>query len=113
MALKDCALYVGNDTGTMHLAAAAGTACVALFSARDWPGAWYPYGVPQRVFRTALECEGCYLVACAERGNECLTRIGVGEVIDGCTDLLRTYGFEKSSMRQTEPRDAKMGTRVR
>lgn len=73
----------------MHLAAAAGTPCVALFSARDWPGAWYPYGVEQRVFRKALECEGCYLVECVEHANECLMRITVDEVISGCEDLLR------------------------
>ena len=89
MALQQCALYLGNDTGTMHLAAAAGTPCAALFSARDWPGAWYPYGVPSRVFRTAPDCEGCYLVECIERRNECLTRISVAEVVTGCEGLLQ------------------------
>jgi hypothetical protein len=95
MALGDCALYLGNDTGTMHLAAAAGTPCVALFSARDWPGAWYPYGVSSRVFRTALDCEGCYLEACVERANACLTAIPVGEVLTACTELLREVGAPK------------------
>jgi ADP-heptose:LPS heptosyltransferase len=90
MALTRCALYLGNDTGTMHLAAAADVPCIALFSARDWPGAWYPYGVAQRVFRTALECEGCYLVECVDRRNECLTRITVDDVVAGCEDLLRS-----------------------
>jgi ADP-heptose:LPS heptosyltransferase len=88
-ALTHCTLYLGNDTGTMHLAAAAGTPCVALFSARDWPGAWYPYGVPHDVFRSALDCEGCYLVECVERQNECLTRITVDEVRAGCEQFLR------------------------
>ena len=88
-ALKNCTIYLGNDSGTMHLAAAAGTPCVALFSARDWPGAWYPYGVPRRVFRTALECEGCYLVECKERKNACLTAISVHQVIAGCEEMLR------------------------
>src|SRR5262249_21962501 len=58
LALKRCLLYVGNDTGTMHLAAAVGTPCVAVFSARDWPGRWYPYGSGHRVFRSRIECEG-------------------------------------------------------
>ncbi|MGJ0396975.1 MAG: glycosyltransferase family 9 protein [Methylocystis sp.] len=88
MALRSCALFVGNDTGTMHLAAAAGTPCVAIFSARDWPGAWYPYGVARRVFRVPLDCEGCYLVECADRRNECLTRITVDAVVAGCEELL-------------------------
>lgn len=89
MALKCCALYVGNDTGTMHLAASAGTPCAALFSARDWPGAWYPYGVRTRIFRTAPDCEGCYLVECVDRNNECLTRITVDQVVEGCEQLLK------------------------
>lgn len=90
MALRDCVLYVGNDTGTMHLAAAAGTPCVAIFSARDWPGAWYPYGVAKRVFRVPLDCEGCYLAECVERNNECLVRISVDEVVVGCEEVLST-----------------------
>lgn len=88
-AIGNCILYLGNDTGTMHLAASAGTPCVALFSAREWPGAWYPYGVPRRIFRTAIECEGCYLVKCEEMRNACLTRISVEQVVAGCEDLMR------------------------
>lgn len=89
-ALRRCALYLGNDTGTMHLAAAARVPCVGVFSARDWPGAWYPYGVEQRIFRTAIECEGCYLEVCAERKNECLNRISVEQVLAGCESLLQS-----------------------
>jgi heptosyltransferase-3 len=87
-ALRRCALFLGNDTGTMHLAAAAGTPCVAVFSSRDWPGAWYPYGVERRVFRSTIECEGCYLVECIELGNECLKRISTTEVVDACREVL-------------------------
>jgi heptosyltransferase-3 len=87
-ALSRCALFLGNDSGTMHLAAAVGVPCVALFSSRDWPGAWYPYGVEQRVFRTQIECEGCYLVECVERQNECLKLISADEVFDACREIL-------------------------
>ena len=59
-----------------------------MFSARDWPGAWYPYGVPQRIFRTAPECEGCYLEVCVDRGNACLIAISVEEVLAGCEQIM-------------------------
>jgi ADP-heptose:LPS heptosyltransferase len=88
-ALKNCVMYLGNDTGTMHLAASAGVPCVALFSARDRPGSWYPYGVPQKVFRVALDCEGCFLVECLERKNACLTAISMDQVVAGCEEMLR------------------------
>jgi ADP-heptose:LPS heptosyltransferase len=88
-ALKLCVLYLGNDTGTMHLAAAVGTRCVAIFSARDWPGRWHPYGTDHLIFRKAIECEGCGLVECVERKNECLRRISAEEVLAGCDAILR------------------------
>jgi ADP-heptose:LPS heptosyltransferase len=37
-------LFLGHDSGPMHLAAAAGTRCVAIFSARCPPGQWFPVG---------------------------------------------------------------------
>ena len=91
-ALRRCALYLGNDTGTMHLAAAAGTPCVALFSSREWPGMWFPYGVRQKVFRTQIECEGCALVECFEQKRACLDRVGSHEVERDCGRLLALQG---------------------
>jgi ADP-heptose:LPS heptosyltransferase len=89
LALKRCALYVGNDTGTMHLAAAAGIRCVAVFSARDWPGTWYPYGPGHRVFRAQTECEGCNLFECVQHQNECLRSISAAAVAEACEAALR------------------------
>jgi asparagine synthase (glutamine-hydrolysing) len=87
-ALRHCALLLTNDTGTMHLAAVVGTRCVAVFSAREWPGMWFPYGAGHRVFRSDIECEGCQLVECIERKNECLNRITLEQVLAGCKDVL-------------------------
>lgn len=88
VALGRCRLYVGNDTGTMHLAAAAGTPCVAIFSAREPAGRWHPYGPGHRVLRVAIECAGCCLTTCAERHNACLTRIPVDVVYNACAEVL-------------------------
>jgi heptosyltransferase-3 len=88
-ALQRCDLFVGNDSGAMHLAACASTPCVAVFSSRDWPGAWYPYNVESRIFRSDIECEGCYLVECIERQNECLKQISIEQVLSACREMLR------------------------
>jgi heptosyltransferase III len=85
--LGRCRGFLGNDTGTMHLAAAAGTRCVAIFSARDLPGRWDPYGRGHRIFRRRISCEGCMLEIC-NRGNECLQEIGTDEVIDACSEVI-------------------------
>lgn len=87
LALRRCRLYLGNDTGTMHLAAASKVPCVAIFSARDHPGRYHPYGVPHRVLRKQIDCEGCMLVECVERRNECLNAISVDEVVEACASL--------------------------
>src|SRR2546425_2410884 len=87
-ALRRCVLYVGNDTGTMHLAAAAGTPCVAVFSSRDLPGKWNPYGFRHHVLRAQIDCEGCMLMTCHQRDNECLKRISVADVLSACQQVL-------------------------
>jgi heptosyltransferase-3 len=48
-----CDLFIGNDTGIFHLAAAVGTRSIGLFGPTD-PGQWKPSG--QRV--VSLRAEG-------------------------------------------------------
>jgi len=87
-ALGRCRLYLGNDTGTMHLAASAGTRCVAVFSARDYPGRWYPYGAGHKVLRKRAPCEGCMLADCVDRKMECMRSIAVEDVSAACCEML-------------------------
>lgn len=86
--LKRSRGYLGNDTGTMHLAAMVGVPCVALFSARDYPGQWEPYGHGHAVLRHETDCAGCMLEVCHERGNECLRLISEEEVFEASRYLL-------------------------
>ncbi len=85
--LRQCIAYVGNDTGVMHLAAMVGTPCVALFSARDYPGQWEPYGAGHAVLRRETDCAGCMLEVCSY-GNRCLDKITVDEVIQTLENLI-------------------------
>ncbi|HEX4948621.1 MAG TPA: glycosyltransferase family 9 protein [Blastocatellia bacterium] len=79
-AMTHCVLYIGNDTGTMHLAATAGLPCVAIFAAVDWPGRWTPYGSNHMILRRSLPCEGCRLHVCTDQNMECLRQIKVVDV---------------------------------
>jgi ADP-heptose:LPS heptosyltransferase len=80
-------LYLGNDTGTMHLAASVGTPCVAIFSALDLIGRWHPFGTENEVFRRSVECEGCFSPTCFNK-NKCLDLISAGEVYEACVRIL-------------------------
>jgi ADP-heptose:LPS heptosyltransferase len=50
LAMQGAAFYLGHDSGPMHLAALAGTSCIAIFSARAKPGVWFPHGDGHRIF---------------------------------------------------------------
>lgn len=87
-ALRRCALYLGNDTGVMHLAAAVGTPCVAIFSARDHPGRWEPYGSNHIVLRREVPCEGCMRETCVEKDMRCLKEIKASDVLEAVEKVL-------------------------
>jgi heptosyltransferase-3 len=75
-------LFVGHDSGPMHLAAAVGTPVVAIFAARNIPRQWFPFGKQHRVVYHRVECWGCGLETCIEQQKKCLMSITVDEVMD-------------------------------
>jgi len=79
--LEHCHLFVGHDSGPMHLAAAVGTPCVGIFSSRSLPGVWFPYGKQHRVIYHHIECQGCVLNDCMIRHKSCINSITVDEVL--------------------------------
>lgn len=82
-ALGKCRIFLGNDTGTMHLAASEKTPCIAVFAAIDWAGRWYPFGDENTVFREIVECEVCHTPICFN-DNKCLKLISAEEVFAAC-----------------------------
>jgi ADP-heptose:LPS heptosyltransferase len=52
--LSQARVYVGNDSGVTHLAAAVGTPVMALFRTTD-PRVWGPRGVGVDVVKMAVE----------------------------------------------------------
>jgi len=71
----------------MHLAAAAGIPCVAIFSARDYRGLWEPYGENHKVLRFDVPCSGCGLEVC-DKNLECLNGIPVQQVYEACVVVM-------------------------
>lgn len=74
-------IFLGHDSGPMHLAAAAQTPCVAVFSARGKPRVWFPYGEKHRVLYHKVECGGCNLDTCVVENKKCILSIRVDEVL--------------------------------
>lgn len=42
-ALETATVFIGHDSGPLHLAAASGVTCVGLYGDKNPPGAWHPY----------------------------------------------------------------------
>jgi heptosyltransferase-3 len=83
-------LFVGHDSGPMHLAASVGTPCVAIFAARNIPRQWFPFGRQHRVLYHRVECWGCGLETCIEQQKKCLMSITVDEVMEAVRASLAT-----------------------
>jgi len=86
--LHRAALFLGHDSGPMHLAAGVGTPCVAVFSGRNPPGKWFPRGEGHRVLYHKTECFGCGLLVCEKHQKKCLMSITVDEVLAAVSDIL-------------------------
>ena len=80
-AIERARLFVGHDSGPMHLAAAVGTRVVAIFAARNIPRQWFPFGKQHQVVYHRVECWGCGLETCIEQQKKCLMSITVDEVM--------------------------------
>ena len=122
--LGSCTLFVGNDGGVMHVAAAAGTPVVAVYGPTD-PRAWgpwspepwqpcrsYPNGVevlqsgPHRTLKAAIACSPCIYRGrglgdpngCPDR--TCLRRITVAQVSETVFDRLAETGVDLRTPQQ-------------
>lgn len=85
--LKRCALFVGNDNGPMHMAAALGTPVVGLFGPSD-PAEWGPRGGPAEVLYKGLDCRRCFHPTCTRGEQSCMKQISVDEVVAAAQRML-------------------------
>lgn len=81
-ALEHASVFLGHDSGPMHLAASVGTPVVAVFAARNIPRVWFPAGAGNEVVYHRVDCAGCGLEVCVEQRKKCIESITVEEVLD-------------------------------
>ena len=80
--LKRCSVFVGNDSGITHLAAAAGVPVVSLFGPTD-PRVWGPRGNDVTILGGGASCSPCSrekMQNCAHQ--RCMEEISVEEVYE-------------------------------
>jgi ADP-heptose:LPS heptosyltransferase len=83
-------VFMGPDSGPMHLAASVGVPCAIAFSARGKPGIWYPAGNNNQIVYHKVDCFGCNLETCIAQAKKCLTSISVGEMYEAVMRASKT-----------------------
>lgn len=85
--MKRSKLFIGNDGGPMHLAAAVGCPIVGLFGPTD-PKVWGPRGPRTAVIYKGLDCRACFHPGCFRGEESCMKQISVEEVVNAAVELL-------------------------
>jgi lipopolysaccharide heptosyltransferase II len=73
-----CNLFVGNDSGSMHVAAAVGVPVVAVFGSTD-PLGTAPMTPERTLVRHPVSCSPCFLRECPI-DHRCMTRVSAEDV---------------------------------
>ncbi len=93
--LNRCQLFIGNDSGPLHLAVAVGVPTIGLYGPTD-PAQFYPYHPPEHTFiYKNYPCSPCYkfgggiwqfVPKCSR--SYCMEAISVAEVLDNVAERL-------------------------
>ncbi|MBK7486109.1 MAG: lipopolysaccharide heptosyltransferase II [Nitrospira sp.] len=84
--VKRCQLFLTNDTGPMHVAAAFKVPLVAVFGPTDWQTT-SPFGVDAQLVRQPVSCAPCLLRECPI-DHRCMTGVTVEQVYDAAVQHL-------------------------
>ena len=97
--LAACRLFVGNDAGAMHVAAAVGVPVVGIFGPTD-PAGTSPMTPQFTLVREPVSCSPCFLRHCPI-DHRCMTRIAVDRVFAAAAGWLEGQATPGSSTMAT------------
>lgn len=88
--LACCVLYVGNDSGPKHIAAAVGLPTIGVHSGVIDPTEWAPLGQRAMALRRSMSCSPCYISQLEDcpRNLACLRHLEPVLVWEACRTVL-------------------------
>jgi ADP-heptose:LPS heptosyltransferase len=86
--LRKAKLFIGNDSGPMHLAAACSIKVIGLYGPTS-PERFGPYGDCCAALRMEDDCSPCMRDECKRPGYRCIDRISVDDVIETVKQIMR------------------------
>lgn len=87
--IEQAEVFLGPDSGPMHLAASVGVPCVIAFSAHGLPGVWFPAGEHHQIVYHQPECSNCGLETCVVMEKKCMRSITVDEMEQAVSRVLK------------------------
>ena len=98
--VKRCDVFLTNDTGPMHIAAACGVPLVAVFGSTDWRRT-SPFGSEEGIVRHPVDCAPCLLRECPI-DHRCMTRVTVEQVVEAAMRQLKSRRSESRRSQSSE-----------
>ena len=93
-----CGMFVTNDSGLMHVAAALDVPLVCIFGPTD-PGRTAPWSKRYVLVRDeGVECYGCKMRKC-DHDHKCMDLITVERAYQGVQEGVDRYGMESAGIR--------------
>ncbi len=84
---SEAAVYIGNESGPLHIASVMGTPSLGLYGPGE-PEIFYPLGKKTDYIHYVLECNPCDQKTCVHPDNPCMKRIQLTEVTTKIETLL-------------------------
>jgi ADP-heptose:LPS heptosyltransferase len=93
--IRGARLYIGNDSGPLHLASAVGTPSVAVWGSSD-STRWRPWSTEHRVIQNPFECNPCPGYRCLVAESPlCIESVTVEQVSAAADQLLGVQTTKK------------------
>jgi len=90
--IEGCRLFIGNDSGPTHAAAALNKPIVVIWGSSDFD-VWHPWNARHESIRSALPCMPCPGYSCAVYGKpRCILDISVEPVFQASARMLKDRG---------------------
>lgn len=106
--IERCDLFVSNDSGLMHIAAALKVPVVAIFGPTN-PVWVRPYSTKYVIVRRGLSCSPCFFyspqpLSCRRGDFACIDQINVEDVLNGVTRLMKSADSATQDIKDIQSR---------
>lgn len=86
--IKQSRLFIGQDTGTSHLALSLGVFVFALYSGYGQLGRWFPYGFKKKIVYPQCRSFECSYRLCDKSKKNCIACLDVLDVYSELSELM-------------------------